>query len=56
MQVYPAASLIDYIKPNTPIYFVDPKPSISESNFKNLTIIANVASLGTQKLKKLLNN
>jgi NAD-dependent deacetylase len=56
MQVYPAASLIDYIKPNTPIYFIDPKPSISESNFKNLTIIANVASLGTTKLKELLTN
>ena len=56
MQVYPAASLIDYIKPNTPIYFVDPKPSISESNFKNLTIIANVASIGTKKLKELLIN
>tara|TARA_R110001592_G_scaffold32473_2_gene113614 strand:+ start:1328 stop:2011 length:684 start_codon:yes stop_codon:yes gene_type:complete len=56
MQVYPAASLIDYIKPNTPIYFLDPKPSISESNFKNLTIIANVASLGTTKLKELLTN
>jgi NAD-dependent deacetylase len=56
MQVYPAASLIDYIKPKTPIYFVDPKPSISESNFKNLTIIANVASIGTKKLKELLIN
>jgi NAD-dependent deacetylase len=54
MQVYPAASLIDYIKPNTPIYFIDPKPSISENNFKNLTIIRDVASLGLEKLKKLL--
>ena len=33
MQVYPAASLIDYIKPNTPIYFIDPKPSVYEHQF-----------------------
>jgi NAD-dependent deacetylase len=56
MQVYPAASLIDYVKTNTPIYFIDPKPSISENNFKNLTIIKDVASKGTKKLKKLLIN
>ena len=55
MQVYPAASLIDYIKPNTPIYFIDPKPSVSESNFNNLTIIKDVASSGTDKLLKLLS-
>jgi NAD-dependent deacetylase len=56
MQVYPAASLIDYVKPNTPIYFIDPKPSIYESDFNNLTIIEDVASIGTKKLKKLLIN
>ncbi|MDP5106007.1 MAG: NAD-dependent deacylase [Polaribacter sp.] len=56
MQVYPAASLIDYVKLNTPIYFIDPKPAVSKSNFKNLTIIDDVASLGTQTLKELLMN
>jgi NAD-dependent deacetylase len=55
MQVYPAASLIDYIKPNTPIYFIDPKPSVSESRFHNLTIIKEVASSGTDKLLELLS-
>jgi NAD-dependent deacetylase len=55
MQVYPAASLIDYVKFNTPIYFIDPKPSVSKSNFKNLTIIDNVASLGTEKLKEIIS-
>ena len=54
MQVYPAASLIDFIKPNTPIYFIDPKPTVSESNFNNLTIIKEVASSGTDKLIQLL--
>ena len=54
MQVYPAASLVDYIKPKTPIYFIDPKPQISENDFNDLTIIKNVASLGTNKLIELL--
>ena len=55
MQVYPAASLVDYIKPNTPIYYIDPKPSISEYDFNNLTIIKDVASSGTDKLIELLS-
>jgi NAD-dependent deacetylase len=54
MQVYPAASLVDYIKPKTSIYFIDPKPQISENDFNDLTIIKNIASLGTHKLIELL--
>ncbi len=30
MQVHPAASLINFNRKNTPIYFIDPKPSILE--------------------------
>ncbi|KGL63333.1 SIR2 family NAD-dependent protein deacylase [Polaribacter sp. Hel1_85] len=55
MQVYPAASLIDFVKPNTPIYFIDPKPSVSETSFNNLTIIKDIASSGTDKLLELLS-
>ncbi len=55
MQVYPAASLINFIKENTPIYFIDPKPSVTKNAFNNLTIIKDVASLGTRKLLELLN-
>lgn len=54
MQVYPAASLIHYTQPNIPIYFIDPKPNVSENNFENLTIIKNVASSGTTELLRLL--
>lgn len=50
MQVYPAASLINFIKPNTPIYFIDPRPSILESQYSNLTIIKNGAVEGTREL------
>lgn len=56
MQVYPAASLIHYAPPNIPMFFIDPKPSISERNFKNLTIIDKVASKGTEDLKDFLKN
>lgn len=55
MQVYPAASLVNYIKPNTPIYFIDPKPSVSKNDFNNLTIIEDLASSGTDKLIKTLS-
>lgn len=54
MQVYPAASLIHYIEPKTPIYFIDPNPQINQNQFRNLTIINEVASTGTQKLLNLL--
>ena len=46
MQVYPAASLIDYVKSGTPIYFIDPRPSVSEHDFENLTIIPETAVTG----------
>lgn len=54
MQVYPAASLIDFIKPNTPIYFIDPKPVVNKNAFNNLTIIKDIASSGTDTLLNLL--
>lgn len=54
MQVYPAASLIDYISDKTPVYFIDPKPVVNKNAFSNLTIIKDVASLGTEKLLTML--
>lgn len=54
MQVNPAASLINYIQQNTPIYFIDPKPTVSEYDFNNLTIIKKIASSGTEDLIELL--
>lgn len=50
MQVYPAASLIHFIKPKTHVYFIDPKPTIQENQYKNLTIISEKASTGVIKL------
>lgn len=54
MKVYPAASLINFIKFETPIYFIDPKPTVSKNNYKNLTLIKNGAVNGTKDLLKKL--
>ncbi|MFS4468091.1 SIR2 family NAD-dependent protein deacylase [Maribacter sp. 2210JD10-5] len=50
MQVYPAASLIDFVTMGTPIYFVDPNPSISKNQRKNLTVIPKTAVDGVPNL------
>ena len=54
MQVYPAASLVDFVKPNTPIYFIDPKPTVSINDYNNFTIIKDFASNGTDTLSLYL--
>lgn len=53
MQVYPAASLIHYVPQQTAVYFIDPKPNM-ESN-KNVTVIAEPATVGISKVIKLLH-
>jgi len=46
MQVYPAASLIDYVNPNTIIYYIDPNPAIS-----NLTKVSVISKKATQGIR-----
>jgi NAD-dependent deacetylase len=56
MQVYPAASLVNYIKTSIPIFFIDPKPSIPPNAFDSLTIIPETATIGVSVLiKEYLN-
>lgn len=52
MQVYPAAGLIDFISEDTPVYFIDPKPTVDES--RQLKVYAEKASVGVPKLVKEL--
>ncbi|MGE5943500.1 MAG: SIR2 family NAD-dependent protein deacylase [Flavobacteriales bacterium] len=52
MQVYPAAGLMHYVPTNTPIFYIDPKPTLS--NKQNLTVIAETATLGVKKVSELL--
>nr|WP_299388956.1 NAD-dependent deacylase [Allomuricauda sp.] len=57
MQVYPAASLINYVAHNTPIYFIDPKPSVGASEYNNLTVLSQTATTGVPALvHQLLNS
>jgi len=50
MQVYPAASLIDFKKAETPIYFIDPEPQIKANN--KTKIYAEKASTGVPQAIK----
>ena len=52
MQVYPAASLIDYVQPDTAIFYIDPKPAIN--NDGKVTVIAKSATEGMQDLIDML--
>jgi NAD-dependent deacetylase len=54
MQVYPAASLINFVKNNSSIYFIDPKPAIQKNYNQNLTIITKNACKGVDDVVNLL--
>jgi NAD-dependent deacetylase len=56
MQVYPAASLIDFVAPEVPLYFIDPNPTIKESQYANLSIIKEGAAKGVAKLRVILSS
>jgi len=46
MQVYPAASLLNYAHLDTPIYFIDPKPTINNNENRHIHVIAKKATQG----------
>lgn len=52
LQVYPAASLKEYVRYGTPIYVIDPKLDYQGNQFT--TVIKEPASVGMQRLKALL--
>ena len=53
MQVYPAASLINYVQPDTTIFYIDPKPAID--NDGKVNVIAKSATEGMKELLDVLN-
>lgn len=53
MVVYPAAGLVDCVRPDVPVYYIDPHPA-TISGIKNLMIIPETATKGMETLKKLL--
>lgn len=50
--VYPAASLLSYVRRGTPIYYIDPRPASVGS--LPVTIIRENATTGVAKLRQLL--
>lgn len=51
--VYPAAALLNYVKPGTPIYYIDPRP-VEISHRDNLTVIAKKAGEGVAEMASIL--
>ena len=53
MQVYPAASLMHYVKPDTKIFYIDPNPAISSN--AQVTVVKETATLGLSKVIDFIN-
>ena len=53
LNVYPAASLIQYTRPGIPIYLIDPKP-VRVPGMRHVEVIEDVASRGMRVLKEKL--
>lgn len=53
LNVYPAAGLVQYVKPGTPVYLIDPKPVMAAGRHK-VTHIQKGASEGMRELYDLL--
>lgn len=53
LNVYPAAGLIHYVKPEVPVYLIDPKP-VKTSGHQHIRHIMKGASEGMRELSALL--
>ncbi len=53
--VYPAASLLYYVRPGVPIYYIDPNPARVPTD-RNITVIAKKATEGITELAEILKN
>lgn len=52
--VYPAAGLINCVRPGVPVYYIDPHPAASALRIPGLTVIKETATKGMEKLTELL--
>ncbi len=53
LNVYPAAGLVDYVRPGTPIYLIDPN-DLQVGHIQSLTLIREKAGVGMRKLLDML--
>lgn len=54
LAVYPAASLLHYVRPGVPVFYIDPNPAASAMGMPGLTIIRDKAVAGMKKLIEIL--
>lgn len=54
LQVYPAASLMNFANPNIPVYYIDPKPATIYDLPNDIKIIATTGSKGMKIVQKEL--
>lgn len=54
LNVYPAAGLLMYVKPGTPIFYIDPNPATSAVLSPDVRVIKATATEGMKKLKEIL--
>lgn len=54
LAVYPAAGLIQCVRPGTPIYYIDPNPASAAVSMPGVTIIKATATEGMKKLMDLI--
>ncbi len=52
LQVYPAAGLMNFAKPNIPVYYIDPKPAPIYELPNDIKIIAATGSEGMKTIRK----
>ncbi len=55
LQVYPAAGLVQYTQPNTPIYYIDPKPAELPNLPNPIHIIPKTTTVGVPLFKKCIH-
>lgn len=54
LQVYPAAGLMDYARPGVKVFYVDPNPVPVYNSKNKVEVIAEVASVGIEKVREKL--
>lgn len=54
LQVYPAASLMNFAKRNIPVFYIDPKPTAIYNFSNDIKVLATTGSKGMEILRKEL--
>lgn len=50
LQVYPAAGLLQYAKPDVPVYYIDPNPGSTQGFSQDITLVKQTATKGMSEL------